>query len=444
VHPPAALRTLGVRVAQGAVVALALEHCCSNCASSDTARSARISRAGDEIAAVASRATPDERSADPRIAQYEDMLRRSHEEAKQFLSRYLSSDNAADYYFLQYPFDGALSMYEAGHSIAWLDWVVISSFELVKRAQSMLDGELGWPWFAADGSPNKLTGDSILCEYQIARPMLRAAKLASTIPGYAHADEAHAIGAFVLDHIMAKWMDRRKGWAGGQRSAELAQDPWFRNVESNPEWESMQEKAARPQHPWLDTWSMAGELYVRAYVLTGVPEYADRARALAALFKRRKQLGPDGAWTWDEGVYVGTWSERGGNTAGSPDTGHANREAAWIVDGYRAGIGFDRSDVDALWSTLDRRIAHGTNQPLFRNYVNGADTPYRGYVFDGSTASTAHVFDGWVRLSWVSRDAEQTFEALLAHRSEGGPNSTVWANLSMPGHLALAAALHGN
>jgi hypothetical protein len=380
----------------------------------------------------------------PSVKKYEEVLEKTHAAASETLKTYLASTNAADYYFLQYAFDGALSMYEAGGDDRWLDWVVTNSASIIARARPSLDGELGLPWRnPRDGSPNRLTGDNILCEFQIARPMLRAARLAARREGYAHAEEAKAVGRYVVDHVLAKWEDRRDGRAGGQRPEALADEPWVAAAEKAPEWACMLTKAGRPDHPWLDVWSMAGELYVRAYQLDGDDRSRRRAERLAELFKARRRVGPDGAWVWDEGTYAGVWGERGANTAGSPDTGHANREVSWVVAGADAGVGFADADLAALVKTLNSRLLQPGDKPRFANYVTGANTPYRGYVFAGTTASVSAVYDGWSRLSWTSPEARATFEALWRarrHGDEGHANATVWADLALPGHLARSIA----
>jgi hypothetical protein len=379
------------------------------------------------------------------IARFEVALQRAQAEYADTLATYTLSSNSADYYFLQYPFDGALSMYEAGGSIAWLDWVVRQSASIIERARPMWDGELGWSWRDSNGAPNRITGDSILCEFQMGRPMLRAVRLASRTPGYRYADEAARVAVFVLEHILGKWLDRRAGLAGGQRPEAVGQDPAVRSAEQKNGWQAFQELARAPGYPWADVWSMAGDMYVQAWLLTGKREYQQRALTLAALFKRRRQVGTDGAWTWDDGVDVGPWSESGGNTSGGPDTGHANREVTWVVHGYLAGLGFDRDDIELLINTLEKRIVRRGATFGFANYLSGLDTPYRNYSFAGSTSSTAAVYDGWARLSWVSPEAASIFETLFDQQQSGhhtSPNDTVWANLELPGHLALAASIH--
>jgi hypothetical protein len=334
-------------------------------------------------------------------------------------------------------------MYEATQHFTWLDWVVLSAYSMIARARPMLDGELGWQWRAADGTPNHLTGDNILSEFQIARPLLRAARLAAAADDYAHRREADAVGRFAIDHILAKWMDRRPGSAGGQRPEALGRLAWVQAAEKKRGWESMLDKSEHPEHPWLDTWSMSGLLYLEVHAQTGNGRARERASTLAAAFKRRRNLGPDGAWTWDLGVDVDVWSEQGGNTAGCPDTTHANREAAWVVEGYTAHTGFDRSDVEAVANTFLYRILVRSGRPRFRNYIDGSDTPYRGYAFEGSTASAASIYDGWARLAWVDERVRQVIEAVEADNASGDrghANATVWAELELPGHLALAEA----
>ena len=377
----------------------------------------------------------------PGLLRYERALEANYRAADAFLSRYFQSNNSADYYYLQFAFDGALSMYEAGGDLHWLDLVVTRGFAITERAQRRLDGELGWKWMnPRTGRDTTVTEDSILCELQFSRPLLRAARLAGRLTAYRHSREAKALSSFVLDHVLAKWFDRRAGAAGVQRPDILARDPWFVRVEAQRGWEALISKAANLRHPWLDTWSMAAMLYIDAYMVTGVEEYRERAALLARLFKQRQKIASDGAWIWDEASHVGAWSESSHNSAGAPDTSHANREAAWVVHAFLAGIGFDRADVAALGATFRQRLYLGKTSQGFANYITGQNTPYRRLG-----PGEGMVFDGWARLAWVLPDVYVALDGLWHQRvttDEQTMNGTIWADLSLPGHLALAEALH--
>ena len=61
-----------------------------------------------------------------------------------------------------------------------------------------------------------------------------------------------------------------------------------------------------------------------------------------------------------------------------PDTAHANRFPLAVIDLYRAGIVFDREDIQGLADLLTKVIWNQSlSDPRFTNFIDGSNGPYR-------------------------------------------------------------------
>jgi hypothetical protein len=196
------------------------------------------------------------------------------------------------------------------------------------------------------------------------------------------------------------------------------------------------------QKPWWnDKNSHLGQIAVFLYAATQkvptthTPIYLDIATRIGTAFKRKLQTQKEG-WIWDNGT---AHAEGGKNTERVPDTSHANDEVRFVVFAYEAGIVFSLNDVEKFGKTLTDRIWNGSiDNPMFANYINGANATYRGR----KAGAYGGVYHGWALLGKYSAKAQTALSYLLKAIVEGKRNPSIrengccgFAKVALTGHL---------
>ena len=216
------------------------------------------------------------------------------------------------------------------------------------------------------------------------------------------------------------------------------------------------------QVPWLNTdrfpiWNDNGSnMGLNAMFLckaTGAPIYCGLTDEIATAFKNK--LSPYRAgWIWENHtIPIGSDTDNTpgsvGNQAGVPDTSHTNREAFMMAHLYEMGRIFSRSDLDRMTHTFtDTLWNQSMEDPMFANYLNGNDLPYRVYKKPGLNGSIYH---GWVLMGGYSPLAQQILLATIKATMRGKLNPALERNttsyggsLSLCGHALRNFAVLSN
>ncbi|MCR4294657.1 MAG: hypothetical protein NUW21_03935, partial [Elusimicrobia bacterium] len=212
----------------------------------------------------------------------------------------------------------------------------------------------------------------------------------------------------------------------------------------------------RASIPWLDPdrfpiWNdNASNLGLTAAYLCqagGDPEHCRIARTIGLAFK--KKLAPyRGGWIWEnQTIPIGSDTDNTpgsvGNQAGVPDTSHANREAFLMTTLSEMGLLFSPADLDRMARTLtDTLWNQSLADPMFANYLNGSDKPYRVYKQAGLNGSIYH---GWALMGGYSPRAQEALIATLKAIVLGKHNPSLERNAtSYGGRVGLAGHILRN
>jgi hypothetical protein len=191
---------------------------------------------------------------------------------------------------------------------------------------------------------------------------------------------------------------------------------------------------------WNDNASNMGLNAMFLCRATGEPLYCRLTDEIGTAFKQK--LSPYRAgWIWEnQTIPLGSDTDNTpfseGNRAGVPDTSHTNREAFLMVHLYEMGRIFSRSDVDRMTRTFtDTLWNQSLDDPMFANYINGSDLPYRVYKKPGLNGSVYH---GWVLMGGYSPKAQQILLATIDAIARGKLNAALERNAtSYGGSLSL-------
>jgi hypothetical protein len=280
-----------------------------------------------------------------------------------------------------------------------------------------------WRPFAV--TPDSLVaGPNLHFTFQAMVPIARAAAIIMTHPRFRerYAATAQRYVAFVDQSIIQYWYKNK-----------LRGDiPWV-----------------HPDHfpIWNDNGSNLGLIATFLYEADKNPLYFDIARQIGEAFKAK--LVPVGqGWVWEpQAIVIGSDTDNTpgsvGNQAGVPDTSHANREAMLMVSEHEAGIFFSDDDLRRMAHTFTDTIWNqSTRDPMFSNYINGSDMPYRVYKEPGLNGSIYH---GWAFLGGYSEQAQDVLIAALKAMASGRTNGALERNAtSYGGKLALSGHLLRN
>ncbi len=170
------------------------------------------------------------------------------------------------------------------------------------------------------------------------------------------------------------------------------------------------------------------------------PIYLDAATRIARQFKTNHLVATGGHWMWDEGKY--DW-EFPANQAGCLDTSHANRIAQMMMSMVETGIVFTAADLDMLARTFIDVIWNGSDSsPLFANYINGSNLPFREVTAPGGNGIIWH---GWDMLGRYSPEVQRimaiTFQLI---QTQPALNATIVANAESFGRVMISGTLARN
>jgi hypothetical protein len=329
------------------------------------------------------------------------------------------SGRSDEYYYFNYYLHGMLSAVEATQDDAMLRNVMRYIDNMISKS-IVSNGLRVWPPIVENGWPVNMYS------YKSCSPIARAAAVIMQNPTFRskYAADAARYITFVDESII-------QFWHIGVYETKI---PWL--PEDLGGWGSYLY--------WSDNASALGQIAALLYSATrNAPTartsiYLDIATRIAQGFKRKLQPRGTG-WTWDNGT---AHPESGQNTQLVPDTSHANDDARLIVFTYEAGVVFTLDDVQRMANTLSDIIWNGSlDDPMFANYINGANTLYR----NNTAWSNGSVYHGWSLLGKYSSKAQTALSYLLKAVVEGKQNPSVDVNRCCGyGPLALSGDLLRN
>jgi hypothetical protein len=318
------------------------------------------------------------------------------------------SGDGYDYYYLSYDLDGILSGAEKTEDEVLLQKALGYIDNMLSTAKDLNgDGYREWPPMDSNNRPQQLQ------MYQSIAPIARAAAVIVNSPTFQDKYRATAQRyiQFVDDHVIQYW---------------------YKKVYNSS-------KVPCPGGAvWDDKCSLVGIVLASLYRATGDSLYEELATQTGQAFQNRLEPYQTGS-IWDNGIIPLGY---GGNQEGVPDTSHANREAMMTVFMHEVGIVFTRADVERLANTLTDIIWDGSvESPLFANYINGSNQPYRSYTDPGRNG---YIYFGWALLGKYSPRAQEALSYTLKAIIDGKQNPSLLANSSYRGLTALSGHLLRN
>jgi hypothetical protein len=335
------------------------------------------------------------------------------------------------YYFTSYYLNGLLSAVEGTGDERLLRRTLHYIDNMLDTAQEFQSQEKTFrAW-----RPFLVTADSAVAKpnlhfsFQACVPIARAAALIRSNPRLRerYAAQAQRYIDFVDGVVFKYWLD-------GQFDGEI---PWI-----NPDHFPI----------WNDNGSNLALNATYLYKATGDARYRDVAFRVGKHFKSK--LTPVGTgWVWEsQTIPLGSDTDNTpgsvGNQAGVPDTSHTNREAFLMVSQYESGLNFTREDLARMEATFcDVMWNQDLKDPMFSNYLNGSDQPYRVYKSPGLNGSIYH---GWAMMGGYSSKVQDilwhTLDAIVHGRFKKNPalerNATSYgARVALSGHLLRNFAL---
>jgi hypothetical protein len=340
----------------------------------------------------------------------------------------VATGNGRRYYDMSYVHAAHLNMYEATadrkyleRSLAWME------AQIALANTSDAAGRRNWAADANDGETRfgPTVVPYLLYDLQSTIEFARLARLVLTTAALKtnYGNRAQAIYDFVRINIIDKWLIDRK-------SVEDTAAYWTTNADP-----------VKNRTYWIDDRTMmAARILMDLDKVTPSPRYATLYTALLTGMKARlvswSPPGPAGTLTWDQkrvGFELGFIS--------APDTAHGNRHVLTVIEAYRNGVVFGKSEVAGLGKLFASVMWNGSvSDPLITNYVDGSNAGFRSYPPYGN----APVYFGWEQLGGWEPQAQRACDALLDAVIAGRSNPTVAYNASEFGRLGLAASLARN
>jgi len=338
---------------------------------------------------------------------------------------------SSTYYFTSYYLNGMLSAVEGTRDERLLRKTLRYLDTMVSKAEDFDDhGHRYQAWRPFAVTPDTLAPEPNLhFTFQATVPLARAAAIIMTNPGFrdSYAPTAHRYIAFIDQMIVQYWFKSRL-------NGEI---PWI-NLDHFPIWN--------------DNGSNLALILTFLYRATGNSMYQDMARQIGEAFKA-KLIPVGNGWIWEsQTIPIGSDTDNTpgsvGNQAGVPDTSHTNRESMLMVSQYEAGLVFNEEDLKRMAHTFTDFIWNQSPEsPMFSNYINGSDLPYRVYKKPGLNGSIYH---GWALIGGYSEEAQQvllwTLRAIaLRHMNPALERNTTsyGGRLALCGHILRNFALVG-
>jgi len=333
---------------------------------------------------------------------------------------------SSTYYFTSYYLNGMLSAVEGTGDERLLRQTLRYLDIMINQSEDFTDHNHHYQaWRPFTVTPDTLVPEPNLhFTFQSMVPIARAAAIIIKTPRFKtrYGGTARRYTAFVDQAIIQYWLKNRlKG-----------EIPWI-NTDHFPIWN--------------DNGSNLALTATFLYQATGDRFYQDVARKIGEAFKA-KLIPVRRGWIWEsQTIPIGSDTDNTpgsvGNQAGVPDTSHANREAMLMVSQYEAGIVFDEQDLDRMAHTFTDFIWNqSASDPMFSNYINGSDKPYRVYKEPGLNGSIYH---GWALIGGYSPQAQKILLWTLNAIVTGAMNPALERNTtSYGGRLALTGHILRN
>ena len=348
----------------------------------------------------------------------------------------IASNDVGVYYGDTYYLMGMAAAAEASGDTAIMDALLGYTSQIMALAKPLVLNGVSCPQLgplASDGKPQQsLT-------FLIAGTLARTAAVITKRPEFSTTYQAQAaqLVAFVDQSIFKYWFDKTNGVYADPSSPWPAGDiPWVSTALGG--WGEYDYFAIPAMH--------YGIISAWMYQATGNALYLDAATRLAQDFKTNHLVAANGAYQWDVGKYG---FESPDNQADCQDTSHANRVPMMMQAMYENGIVFTKADMDLLAGTLLQIIWNQDgNSPLFANYINGSNLPYRTFTTPGSNGL---IYDGWAMLGRDSTEVqtlvEVCYQDIASYTWQSPPlnaslndNSSTYGLMELSGTLALNAA----
>ena len=340
----------------------------------------------------------------------------------------VASGNGRRYYDMSYVHAAHLNMYEATadrkyleRSLSWMEAQIglANNSDAAGRRNWSADPNDGETRFGPTIVPYLLYDLQSTIEFaRLARLVLTTAALKTS-----YGNRAQAIYDFVRINIVDKWLVDRK-------SIEDTAAYWTTNADP-----------VKNRTYWIDDRTMmAARILMDLDKVTPSPRYSALYSTLLNGMKARlvswSPPGPAGTITWDQkrvGFELGFIS--------APDTAHGNRHVLTMIEAYRNGVVFSKSDVQGLGKLFAGVMWNkSVSDPLITNFVDGSNAGYRTYPPYGNGA----IYFGWEQLGAWEPQVQSLCDAVLDAIIAGRSNPTVAYNASEFGRLGLAASLSRN
>jgi hypothetical protein len=366
----------------------------------------------------------------PKAAQFLEDLKHEMTINQTAIEKEVASGDVSTYYFTSYYLMGLAEGAEANgdpeamaHLVGLIDHMLASA-KPVRRNNRTYNEFMP---LGSDGLPQQLDA------FQATAPLARTAAIIRTRPEFKvkFAAAADRIVRFVDESVFQFWFDKTTGvyadpkghWQGGSI-------PWLPKDLGG--WGSYSS--------WVDKASHLGAISTWMWQATGDRRYLEFAQRIAEGFHRHVTV-VDGCWIWDKGTVQ---IEAGQNLHGTPDTSHANREPLMVVAMYEAGIEFTLADVQAIATTLVRKIWNqDPSNPMFANYIDGNNALYR----NAGPWTNGLLYAGWSAVGRYSTVAEGILETVygsIRTPQALSTNPSLRSNGSSYGHVAFPGVLARN
>jgi hypothetical protein len=333
------------------------------------------------------------------------------------------------YYFTSYYLNGLLSAVEGTGSERLLRRTIHYIDNMLATVQNFeVEGTRYQAW-----RPFLVTADSAIAKpnlhfsFQSCIPIARAAALIRTDPRWRvrYAKAADRYVAIVDEMVFRYWLEY-------EFKDEI---PWV-----NPEHFPI----------WNDNGCNLGLNATYLYRATGDPRYRDVALRIGRHFQSKVvPVGKGLVWE-SQTIRLGSDTDNTpgsvGNQAGVPDTSHTNREAFLMVSQYEGGLLFSKEDLDRMAATFMEVLWNQDREnPMFSNYLNGSDKPYRVYHSEGLNGAIYH---GWAMIGGYSSEVRRVLLETLKAIVKGRQNPSIERNMTsygarvgLTGHLLRDFAL---
>lgn len=332
-----------------------------------------------------------------------------------------------------YYLHGMVSAAEASGDTALMDELLGYIDQMIALAQPLTRNGLVYqewgPW-DINGNPQQLN------TFASTVVLARVAAIIAGQPAFKarYGAQFGRITAFVDQSIFKYWFDKNTGvYADPSGPWLMGKIPWVSTDLGG--WGSYDYWPQQALH--------FGTIAAWMYQATHETRYLETATRLAKGFKARL-VATKGHWMWDAGKYGFEFPD---NQEGCPDTSHANRVPMMVLSMFENGIVFTDSDVQMLARTfLDVIWNNSDTNPMFSNYIDGSNLPYRSVTVSGGNGI---IFHGWAMLGRYSPEVQRvvaiSYQAIVKSTGQNQLlNASLVNNSNSFGRIELAGTLARN